>query len=160
MHRSARYAFAIVLVCTLLASGVQVAQGAPPKPPVAIEAVAPINKVNKPLPLNESGGWRLEFQLTIQKSLGLATAADYAGLPGYNYYGWFVFEQPDSVLELPCPFVMFDPLVGIVGCNDRTADETYLQFHTDVDLPGVSDSNGVETSLDDGGLSAALGNDA
>jgi hypothetical protein len=162
MHQNASYVVAGLATCALLANGIQVAEGAPPapKPPVKIEAIAPVNKADKPLPLNASGGWQLGFRITIEKSLGLSTAADYGGLPGYNHYGWFVFANPDAALELPCPFVMFDPFVGIVGCDDRTADETYLQFHTDVDLPGVPDSNGVETDLDDNGLSAALGNDA
>src|SRR5262245_41044135 len=84
MHPSAKLAFCAVVAFVLISSGSALAAPKPPKPPVTIETIAPVNKVDKPLPLNASSGWQLDFRITIAKSLGLATAADYGGLPGYN----------------------------------------------------------------------------
>jgi hypothetical protein len=122
---------------------------APPKPVVLLELKAPRTS-KASLPIEMSSGWPLKFRARTFNALGIGVDKLPPEFPILGREGYVVLEDPDGCFEVPPPgFATRSP-----ACVNTPTDETYIEFHPDVDQVGVPDDVGNP------GRSAALADPA
>lgn len=144
----------LVICCLAVASVPFPSLQASPKPkeaPVTVEFVSPDPQRPNPkfgdeLPLVTTSGWVLGLKLEAPDVLGIGQIFQTGPYPISPGTGYLVFDDPDGCFSPLCQ--AFGP--GVCGLEPTgacpPADETLVEYSTDLDAPGLPDSVGNDAA--------------